>query len=177
MQGSAQIPFDAPFWQSTSFWGGIVVTAILSIPIGILANFVYYRLVSYLDSRKITSQQKSRKRALQFDVIINDLRAGRRDRYAYMLRMIIGILGGAVIAFTNISVGLAILALVPLEANFEIHQLRPILIIVVLFGASMFGVFIMKSATQRFRSISNALEKYDDYKADFDKRWGKDNQK
>ncbi len=75
---------DTPFWQTNSFWAGIVATVVLAIPLGMLANFCYYRLVSFLDSRRITSQKKNRKRALEFDGIVNDLRAGRRDRYLYI---------------------------------------------------------------------------------------------
>ncbi len=168
----AQASMDTPFWQANSFWGGIVVTAILSVPIGILANFSYYKLVSYLDSRKIISQRKNKKRALALDAVVSDLRAGRRDRYAYMLRTTMAIIVAFILSISSISAGTVILALVPIEPRFEIHQLRVLFLLISLFGTSVFGVVLAASATERFRSITNALEKYDDYRTDFQKKWG-----
>ena len=163
---------ETPFWQLNSFWAGIAATAILAIPLGILANACYYKLVSYLDSRKITSQQKSRKRAFELDAIINDLRLGRRDRYIYMLRMVMGQIAAFLICVVNLAAAGVVLALVPSRNSFEPVLLHPLLVLIALLAFAMFGVLMLQLTARRFRTITNALEKYEDYKENLIKQWG-----
>jgi hypothetical protein len=68
---------NTPFWQTGPFWA--------CLPIGVAANACYYRLLSYLDNRRLSSQAKTRKRAEELFTIVSDIHFYRRDKFAYLL--------------------------------------------------------------------------------------------
>jgi ATP/ADP translocase len=71
------------------------------------------------------------------------------------------------LAIVNIGAAAVVLALVARRDHFEFDQLLPIIITAFLLAFALFGLFMLQIATRRFRTITNALEKYDDYQSDF----------
>jgi hypothetical protein len=128
---------NVPFWQTSPFWAGIVISALLSLPISIAANACYYRLVTYLDNRKITSQTKSRKKALDQYNVITEIHTGRRDRYSYLLRVAIEAIITFQLTLTTLGTVTVLLALIPAKERFSLsdsHQvfvtfLPPVLLV------------------------------------------------
>jgi len=160
---------DTPWWASAAFWGGIVLGGVLSYAMSILANLSQSKVVSYLDSRKLVSHEKKQSKALDLHRVICDLHAGRRDRYAYMLRMI----SGANISFLMSTVSLAgvgvILALVPeVDApEYTLARLKPLGISMILLLVSSLGLYTFIYTIERFRYVTNALEGFEKYRAKF----------
>jgi hypothetical protein len=101
--------------MDTQFWLGVGVTLVGGTIVTVLANLAHPKIVAYLDSRKLLSQEKRRRQAEKFHALILDLRTGRRDRHVYMLRVAVGVIvafvlaiGGIVGAATTATVVMAI---------------------------------------------------------------------
>jgi hypothetical protein len=159
--------------MDTQFWLGVGVTLVGGTIVTVLANLAHPKIVAYLDSRKLLSQEKRRRQAEKFHALILDLRTGRRDRHVYMLRVAVGVIVAFVLAIGGI-VGAAttatvVMAIFP-EASgdsfaWDPHKLTHAIIPLAMMFFGMFGMWIAELAMRRFREITNALEKFDEYDA------------
>jgi|SRR5215831_3775472 len=84
--------------MDAQFWLGVIVTLVGGTIVSVLANLAHPKIVAYLDSRKLLSEEKRRRQAETFHALIVDLRTGHRDRHVYMLRVAIGVLAATVVA-------------------------------------------------------------------------------
>lgn len=160
-----------PFYQSSVFWAGIIISAVLSIPTAVLGNYAYYGILAYLESRKLVSQENSRKRALEFKAVVDDIRDGKRDKVLYILQLNVAALMGLMFAMTNISAVAVILALVPITEHMTYAGVRPTGICTVLLLMSAFGVIVAFRTINRIKQITRALRDYDLFLAEHTKRW------
>jgi hypothetical protein len=158
--------------MDSSFWLGVMVTTILAIPAGVVAIALHGRMVRYLDSRKITSREKHAKAAKDFYKIVQDLRAGRRDKYIYMLEVVSVIVVCSVIAMVTITGAIVILALAPISLP---ENANVLLIVMGLVFLSFLFAFLCSLSIRRSRDVTNALEDFDSYERDFISKWGTPN--
>jgi hypothetical protein len=167
---------DTPFWQTGPFWAGIIISAILSLPMGIAANACYYKLLSYLDSRRLTTQAKTRKRAQEVFTTVSDIHFKRRDGTAYLLGISTSTILFSCLGFTTLGMSIVIITLTP-QADL-VNSVEPprVLIIVPLLMLSLLSLFLAAYGARRFQEITNALDRYEDYKNQFVAKWGEPQQ-
>lgn len=145
------------------FWLGVVVTLVVGIPgayvIGLLANLHTPRLVQFLERRKLLKTHKTKKQALVFFNRIEAFHKGKRDRYPYYM-----ILASAAVSCTVLASTLGLIAFIGQDFPIEFK------IILCLFAsiAALFMLLLLIGIYETARQI----ERFDDYKAEFEKRWG-----
>jgi uncharacterized membrane protein YhaH (DUF805 family) len=149
----------------SEFWWGVIITLIVGIPvayiIAILAHMHAPRLVQYLHSRKLLKEHKTRKQAL---VVFNRIKAfheGKRDRYAYYILLA----GWAVVCAIVASTLLLIISIqnheYPISIEYGMVALCAVIVI-------LLAIILLSSLYETARQ----LERFEDYKAEFEKRWG-----
>jgi hypothetical protein len=131
---------------------------VLAIPLGIATNLLTPRVVSYLDKRRLIKTGKTRKQAL---LIYNRIRAfqeGRRDKYPYYI-----LLSGTAALF-GIASSMIVTVVLFSSPSFELTVLSLLvaLILAMLAVASLAGIY----------ETARQLERFDDYKREFEERWG-----
>jgi uncharacterized membrane protein YhaH (DUF805 family) len=147
------------------FWWGVVITLIVGIPvaygIALLAHLHAPRLAHLLETRKLLKKHKTRQQALVVFNRIKDFREGKRDRYPFYMVL----MGAAIISAILASTLLLIISI-------QVHE-YPISIeygIVALFAviAILFAIIFLTTIYETARQ----LERFDDYKAEFEEKWG-----
>jgi hypothetical protein len=119
------------------------------------------KLVSFLESRKLLKKHKTRQQALVVFNRIKSFHDGRADRYAHYILLSTG------------SVLCALLASVFLNIFFNhVHDI-PIgiddaVILLIATVAILFAAIFLTGIYQTGRQ----LERFDDYKKEFEQRWG-----
>jgi len=162
---------EPPFYQSNVFWAGIIISAVLSIPTAVLGNYAYYRILAYLESRKIVTQEKSKKRAFAFKAVIDEIRAGKRDKYVYVFRLYFAALFFTLASILFCCAGGVIIALVPTADRFTLGTLRPTATCLIFLLFALFGELIGSRMLVRVKRLIRALDDYESYAAEFKKRW------
>jgi Flp pilus assembly protein TadB len=136
----------------TALWIG-VASLVLAIPLGIASNLLTSRLISYLEKRKLIKANKTRQQAIQIYHRIRAFRGGKRDKYPYYILLAISAVLFAIAGSTIVIVVLLI------SPSFETA--------VVSFGlACVMALMSVGFVTAR------QLERFDDYKKEFEERWG-----
>jgi hypothetical protein len=163
--------------MDSTFWLGIGVATLLAVPAGVLAIWLHGRLVQYLDSRRVTCSEKRLREEHRFHKLILDLRTGRRDKYIYMLRMLIGVVIPFLTAVVCLTGAMIVIPNIPFPSDpYSFHlddkQLISLFIIAILLFMSMVGLFGASLTLNRFREITNALEDFEKYEKDFNSKWG-----
>ena len=134
-------------------WSTLLVGIILGIPISygvsILATFHAHKLASFLDKRKLLKHIETKKQALLVFNRITAFHEGKRDRYPFYISLASGALICAIIAST-----LFIIVWIQTGGQYPFA---------ILMAAGLLAV-ISETARQ--------IERFDDYKAEFEKRWG-----
>jgi hypothetical protein len=157
--------------MSTIFWAGLAAGAILSFVASVVANIFNAKIGEFIDQRKLASQSSRYAKAKAFHRLIVELHTGVRDKYLYLNRLSIRITIGAIAAFSNLAVMGGVLALMPQPPegwpNLLDHRDRNILTL--FFSALVFYVYA--SATSRYRKITNALDSFEEFDAQFQQRW------
>lgn len=147
------------------FWWGVIITLIVGVPgaygMALLANMHTPRLTQFLESRKLIKKHKTRQQALVVFHRIKDFREGKRDRYAFYMVLV----GAAIISAIVASTLLLIISIQVHEYPISIEYgfVALIAVIAILF-AVIFLTMIYETARQ--------LERFDDYKAEFEEKWG-----
>jgi hypothetical protein len=163
---------DTPFWQSNAFWVGIVVSAVASLPIGIAANFFYYRLSSYLDSRKLKLHGKRRDKAIVLNSLITDLHENKRDRSTYFILQLATLTMPLTAGVGFLSASAVILALNPHSDEVTVATVRPLAYSFLLLAVTYFCFTMVFLTIRRMQTVVSALNDYDRYVAEFREKWG-----
>ena len=135
-----------------------VIGLVLAIPLGIASNLLTSRLISFLEKRKLIKTHKTRQQALLVYNRIRAFKEGRRDRYPFYLLLAALSVICAVAASTIVIVILLILP------SFETVGTS----LVVAFGLAVISLALLLVLYETARQ----LERFDDYKKEFEARWG-----
>jgi len=133
-------------------WIG-VIALVLAVPLGVASHLLAIRFTAFLERRKLIKTHKTRQQALQGYERIKAFHEGRRDRYPfYMLLMGSSVLTAIVIIIFIVS---------PKFEN-AVLWIAISVILMILSVVLLSGVY----------GIARQLERFDDYKKEFEKRWG-----
>jgi hypothetical protein len=139
-----------------------IIALILIIPAGIASNLLTPRFVSYLGRRRLIKTHKTKQQALQFFNRIKAFREGTKDRYAYYILLassgIMCVVGGSmfIIIFSI--------------ANYDKSSVSVEYFFIVVIGAlaMVIGFLLLSGIYETARQ----LERFDDYRKEFENRWG-----
>jgi hypothetical protein len=140
-----------------ALWIG-VASLMLALPLGIASNLLTPRLISYLEKRKLIKTRKTRQQALLIYNRIRAFREGRRDRYPYYI--LLGI-SAVLLAIAASTVVIVVLLISPSLENAVLYL--GLACVVALMSVGLL-VGLYETARQ--------LERFDDYKKEFEERWG-----
>jgi hypothetical protein len=144
-------------------WFTLVIGIILGIPvayvISILANMHTPKFVQFLDRRKLLKTHKTKKQALQVFKRIKAFREGTRDRYPFYM-----ILASAAVSLTVVASTLSLVAFIGRDFSMEFRIILCLLASI----ATLVMVLLLAGIYETARQI----ERFDDYRAEFEKRWG-----
>ena len=168
---------DTPWWATGAFWAGIAISTVIGIAINIFTNLTHNKIVSWLDTRKLISQEKRRSAAVQLNKIVNEIHSGKRDRTSYIIRIAISIIFSSTMVTAATVLGIGLMALFPIKGwSFfpDIQHLEPKLAVSFAFALILqyMGIGFMIISLRRFRQVTNALDNYDEYQAKFITQWG-----
>src|SRR5262245_60568285 len=138
-------------------WIG-VIALVLAVPLGVAANLLTFRVVAYLENRKLIKARKTRAQALVTYNRIRAFKEGRRDKYAWYF---VVATSGVVCAIASSTIIIAVLLTSP---GFE----PALILLLVAFILAMFAVACVAGIYETARQ----LERFDDYKKEFEERWG-----
>jgi membrane protein implicated in regulation of membrane protease activity len=138
-----------------ALWVG-VISLVLAVPMGIASIMLTPRLLSYLEKRKLIKARKTKEQALQIYNRIRAFREGRRDKYAFYI-----LLGSVAVLC---AVAASTIIIVVLLVSPEII----VLWLVTAFMLALMSVFFLVALYETARQ----LERFDDYKKEFEERWG-----
>jgi hypothetical protein len=147
---------------SNIHWLELGIGILLGLPaayvIGILSHVHAIRFIHFRDNRKLLKKAKTREQALVFFNRIKSFKEGKRDRYPYYLICASVAIIFAVMASTLVFVSIEIELALDKRLLISCFAFLFIAISFVLVGA------IYETARQ--------LERFDDYKREFEERWG-----
>src|ERR1700730_4199049 len=151
--------------QDVWAWIGLVLTLVIGLPgayiMGVLGNLHTPRWSRYLQSRKLLKTHKSKQKALLVFNRIKDFHEGKRDKYPFYILLA----SGAIISTT---LGFILILLVLIE-NHDIPVAPEYgIILIISAGAFVIAAVLLTSLYETARQ----LERFDDYKAEFEQRWG-----
>jgi putative flippase GtrA len=151
--------------MSNEFWLGVVVTLVVGIPgayiIAILANMHTPKLVNFLDSRKLLKKHKTRQQALVVFNRIKSFHDRSADRYAHYILLSTGSVLSALLASVFLNIFFNHVYDIPIGIDDAVILL---IATVAILSAAIFLTAIYETARQ--------LERFDDYKKEFETRWG-----
>jgi hypothetical protein len=164
-----------------SFWVGITIGGVISVLASFAANLFHSRMVDFLDSRKLGFQERRRKSALRLHRVIGSLHSGKRDKYIYMLWLSGAVWGSFLTGIVALAAAtiIASLGLPPPDVSVVSVLVDPVsktrlLSAFAMMFMSTFGIFNTLYSMRRFREITEALDNFEKYEADFREKWGKE---
>jgi hypothetical protein len=144
-------------------WPTLVLGIILGIPvayiIGIIAHMHAMRLTHFIDNRRLIRKYKTKKQALLVFNRIKAFREGKRDRYPFYLILASAAISCAIAASTLILIAF-------IQQGFSI-ELRMILLLF-----ALIAVMVVLILFGGLYETARQVERFDDYKVEFEKRWG-----
>ena len=135
-----------------------IAAMVLVIPLGVASNLLTLRFVSFLERRKLIKTHKTREQALQGYKRIKAFHEGKRDRYPYYI-VLMG--SSALLAIAASTIGIVAVVISPPLEN-----------IMVCFGISAILVMVSVLLLVGISEIARQLARFDEYKKEFEKRWG-----
>ena len=148
---------------SSVHWLELVIGMFLGIPVayivGILAHMHAIRFGHFLDNRKLLKKAKTKQQALFIFNRIKAFKEGRRDRYPFYL-----ILSSSAVCCSIIAATLILSLVIQQGFSFEARMVLSLLALI----AVLMTIACLASIYEHARQI----ERFDDYKAEFKKRWG-----
>jgi hypothetical protein len=152
---------DEQFWV----WVGLILTVVIGLPgahlMGVLASLHTPRWSEYLQNRKLLKTRKTKQQALLIFNRIKDFREGKRDKYPFYMLLGTGSVLCAVFASTMI----LIISNQVLEYPVAIEYITVAALATVGIASS---IVLLATIYETARQI----ERFDDYKAEFEQRWG-----
>jgi hypothetical protein len=140
-----------------ALWIG-VASLVLALPLGIASNLLTPRLISYLEKRRLIKTRKTRQQALRVYNRIRAFREGRRDRYPYYI--LLGI-SAVLLAIAASTVVIVVLVISPSLEN-AVFYLGLACVVALMSIGLLAGLY----------ETARQLERFDDYKKEFEERWG-----
>jgi hypothetical protein len=144
-------------------WPTLVVGIILGIPvayvIGIFAHIHAIRLRHHLDNRELLKKHKTRQQALLVFNRIRAFREHKRDRYPFYM-----ILASAAVSCVIVASMLILIVFTRHDFTVEFRLIVSLFALISALMALILLAAIFETARQ--------IERFDDYKAEFEKRWG-----
>jgi hypothetical protein len=151
-----------------TFWIGIIVGGVLSLAASICANLLHNRILGVLDNRKLAAQSKRFSKAAEFHTLIEQLHSGDRNKYIYLMRMCVTIIGSFLSAMVMAGAGCVISTISPAS----LHEVTASLLMQLgLFFLSVSMLYLYQKSTVRFRAIMNSLDEFDRFDAEFREKW------
>jgi hypothetical protein len=139
-------------------WLGITFF-VLSVPASIAANLLTPRIIAYLEKRKLLKSHRTERQAR---VVFNRIKAfkeGKRDRYPFYI-----ILASSAVCCFVIASTLIFVECIQQDLSFEIR--------VVIFLFAVIAVLMTIALLAGIYETARQIERFDDYKAEFEQRWG-----
>jgi hypothetical protein len=143
--------------ESIALWIG-VISLVLAVPLTVIGNLISPRVASYLDRRQLIKARRTKEQALRIYNRIRAFREGRRDRYPYYILLA----GSAVLC--AIASSTIVVVVVLISPSFEPGAISLLIALLLALLAVGFLAGIYETARQ--------LERFDDYKKEFEERWG-----
>jgi hypothetical protein len=140
-----------------SGWIGVIALA-LAVPLGVASHLLAIRFTSFLERRKLIKTHKTRQQALQGYERIKAFHEGRRDKYPYYMLL----MGAAVLL--GIAASTVVIVTVVISPALEI--------ILMCFGAAAILEMASVVLLAGLYATARQLERFDDYKKEFEKQWG-----
>ena len=138
-------------------WIGIIAL-VLAVPLGVASHLLAIRFTAFLERRKLIKTHKTRQQALLGYERIKAFHEGRRDRYPfYMLLM-----GSSVLIAIAASTILIIIFIVSPKFENAVLWVAISAMLVIMSVVLLSGVY----------GIARQLERFEDYKKEFEKQWG-----
>ena len=148
---------------SSIHWLELVIGMFLGIPVaylvGILAHMHAIRFGRFLDNRKLLKKTKTKQQALLIFNRIKAFKEGRRDRYPFYM-----ILSSSAVCCSIIAATLILCLVIQQDSSFETRVILSLLVLI----AVLMTIACLAGIYEHARQI----ERFDDYKAEFEKRWG-----
>jgi hypothetical protein len=148
---------------SSVHWLELVIGMFLGIPVaylvGILAHMHAIRFGRFLDNRKLLKKAQTKQQALLIFNRIKAFKEGRRDRYPFYL-----ILSSSAVCCSIVAATLILILVVQREVSFEIRM--------VFYLLALIGVLMTIVCLASIYEHARQIERFDDYRAEFEKRWG-----
>ena len=138
---------------------GVLFGAPVAYLIGILSNVHAIRFMQFRDNRKLLKKAKTKQQALLIFNRIKAFKEGKRDRYPFYM-----ILSSSAVCCSIIAATLILIVVIQQEFSFEIR--------VILFLFALIAVLMTIACLAGIYEHARQIERFDDYKAEFEKRWG-----
>jgi hypothetical protein len=145
-------------------WLGIAAL-ILAIPVGVMSHLLGHRVQVYLEKRKLIRSNATRQQAVRLYNRIKSFHNRTRDRYAYYLLLA----GWAAICAVASSTCMVLIVIINPDVNLVPGPPSPALILLLL--AVLFALFAVIFMLALYET-SRQLDRFDDYKAEFEEQWG-----
>lgn len=149
----------------SEFWIGVIVTLVVGIPVAyavaILAHMHAPRLAQYFESRQLLKKHKTRQQALVVFNRLKDFNEGKQDRNAHYIPLSTGAIISSIIASTLVL--FISIRTDEYPVTIEYGLLAALISISCAVALALLGS-IYETARQ--------LSRFDDYKAEFEARWG-----
>jgi hypothetical protein len=140
--------------MSIEFWIGLA----LAVPLSIVANLLTLRLIPFLGRRRLIKARKTKAQALQIYNRIRAFKEGRRDKYAYYF-----LLASSAVLFA-IASSTIIIGVLLTSPSFD----PAVILLLIAVLLALFAVGYLLSIYETARQ----LDRFDDYKKEFEERWG-----
>lgn len=145
-------------------WVGIVAL-ILAIPVGVMSHVLGHRVQVYLEKRKLIRSNATRQQAVRVYNRIKSFHDRTNDRYPYYMILV----GWSAICAVASSTCIILIVIINPDINLVSGLPSPSLILLLL--APLFAAFAAIFMLVLYET-SRQLDRFDDYKAEFEKQWG-----
>ena len=145
-------------------WVGIVAL-ILAIPVGVMSHVLGHRVQVYLEKRKLIRSNATRQQAVRVYNRIKSFHDRTNDRYPYYMILV----GWSAICAVASSTCIILIVIINPDINLVSGLPSPSLIFFCWPPCSQPSLRFLCSF---YYETSRQLDRFDDYKAEFEKQWG-----
>jgi hypothetical protein len=138
---------------------GVLFGAPVAYLIGILSNMHAIRFMQFRDNRKLLKKAKTRQQALLIFQRIKAFREGKRDKYPFYM-----ILASSAVCCSTLAGTFIVIDVIRQDFSFEFRTVLGLLALIAVLMTVAFLAGIYEHARQ--------IERFDDYKKEFEARWG-----
>jgi hypothetical protein len=156
--------------MDTTFWVGIVIGAILSLVMSVLANLYNDRIKFAIEGRRRLSLMKKLEDELRTYRLIKDIREGKPEAYVILTtnQMQLIMLGILTILLLNFGLYTSAIQVRPDSALNIIPKLFPSFIVI----SSIFCLWLINSRIKRLLAIRRKANHFEEYEKELKEKWG-----